>query len=246
VDLLTYFILTLVFSTLFAMGGVGSAIALVSVFPMAGMASEMARAVGLFINTTSTISASIMNMRRGEINLRFALPLVISILLSTPLGAFLSADVPENALKWILIVFLLLSAILLLRPSRVQKFTFVRLWVLYIIGGSVGLISGMLGVGGGSLIIPLLILLGFEPKQAAYTVSFVIPFSSLGGFLTYLHFVDMNWSLLAVVTIAAFFGGIIGNKMMHDMLSQQQVKILVACVLILLALKLIFMQLILL
>jgi len=53
VDLLTYFILTLVFSTLFAMGGVGSAIALVSVFPMAGMASEMARAVGLFINTTS-------------------------------------------------------------------------------------------------------------------------------------------------------------------------------------------------
>jgi len=162
------------------------------------------------------------------------------------LGAFLSADVPENALKWILIVFLLLSAILLLRPSRVQKFTFVRLWVLYIIGGSVGLISGMLGVGGGSLIIPLLILLGFEPKQAAYTVSFVIPFSSLGGFLTYLHFVDMNWSLLAVVTIAAFFGGIIGNKMMHDMLSQQQVKILVACVLILLALKLIFMQLILL
>ncbi len=244
-DLLTYFILTLVFSTLFAMGGVGSAIALVSVFPMVGMASEMARAVGLFINMTSTISASMMNMRRGEITLRFALPLVLSILLSTPLGAFLSADVPAYALKWILIGFLLLSAALLLRPSRLQRFTFARLWVLYIICGSVGFISGMLGVGGGSLIIPLLILFGFEPKQAAYTVSFVIPFSSLGGFLTYLHFVDMHWQLLAVVTIAAFVGGIIGNNMMHETLSQQQVKVLVACVLILLAFKLVFMQLLL-
>lgn len=61
---------------------------------------------------------------------------------------------------------------------------------------------------------PLLIPLDFEPEQAAYVVSFVIPFSSLGGFLTYLHVVDMNWSILAVVAIAAFVGGIIGNKVM--------------------------------
>ncbi|RMG35996.1 MAG: sulfite exporter TauE/SafE family protein, partial [Gammaproteobacteria bacterium] len=81
--LLTYFLLTLFFSTLFSMGGVGSAIALVTVFPMAGMPMNLAKATGLFINASSTIAASVMNLLRGVLDFRFAMPLVISILLST-------------------------------------------------------------------------------------------------------------------------------------------------------------------
>ena len=94
-DLLTYFLLTLFFSTLFSMGGVGSAIALVSIFPMAGMPLNLAKAVGLFINATSTISASVMNLFRGVLDLRFAMPLVISVLITTPLGAYASQFIAE-------------------------------------------------------------------------------------------------------------------------------------------------------
>ncbi len=241
-DLLIYFFLTLVFSTLFSMGGVGSAIALVSIFPMAGMPLNLAKTVGLFINSVSTISGSILNFLRRDLDLRFALPLVISILISTPVGAYLSQFIAEYWVKWVLIIFLLLSASLLLIQKKQAQVNYTRTWILYIIGASVGLVSGLLGVGGGSLIIPLLIFLGFEPKKAAYTVSFVIPFSSLGGFFTYLHFVQMNWLLLAVVTIAAFLGGIIGNRIMHYRLSQQQVKQLLAVILYLLAIKLTISQ----
>ena len=241
-DLLIYFFLTLVFSTLFSMGGVGSAIALVSIFPMAGMPLNLAKTVGLFINSVSTISGSILNFLRRDLDLRFALPLVVSILISTPVGAYLSQYIAEYWVKWVLIIFLLLSASLLLIQKKQAQVNYTRTWILYIIGASVGLVSGLLGVGGGSLIIPLLIFLGFEPKKAAYTVSFVIPFSSLGGFFTYLHFVQMNWLLLAVVTIAAFLGGIIGNRIMHYRLSQQQVKQLLAVILYLLAIKLTISQ----
>ena len=241
-DLVIYFFLTLVFSTLFSMGGVGSAIALVSIFPMAGMPLNLAKTVGLFINSVSTISGSILNFLRRDLDLRFALPLVISILISTPVGAYLSQYIAEYWVKWVLIIFLLLSASLLLIQKKKAQVNYTRTWILYIIGASVGLVSGLLGVGGGSLIIPLLIFLGFEPKKAAYTVSFVIPFSSLGGFFTYLHFVQMNWLLLAVVTIAAFLGGIIGNRIMHYRLSQQQVKQLLAVILYLLAIKLTISQ----
>ena len=237
-DLFLYFTLTLLFSTLFSMGGVGSAIALVTIFPMAGMPLNLAKAVGLFINTTSTLSASVMNLLRGVLDFRFAMPLVVSILISTPLGAYASRFVSESLVKWILILFLVTSAGMMLKRRKEAKVAYTRSWVMYVIGGSVGLVSGLLGVGGGSLIIPLLIMLGFEPKKAAYTVSFVIPFSSLGGFLTYLQFVDMDWLLLGVVTVAAFLGGIIGNRIMHFRLTQLQVKRLIAVVLLLLATKL--------
>lgn len=241
--LFTYFVLTLIFSTLFSMGGVGSAIALVTIFPIVGMPLNMAKATGLFINATSTISASVMNLFRGVLDFKFALPLVISILVSTPVGAYLSQFVAEYWVKWVLVVFLLISATLLMKPKKEQKFVYTKKWILYVIGGGVGIISGLLGVGGGALIIPLLILLGFEPKKAAYAVSFVIPFSSLGAFFTYLHFIDMDWTLLAVVTVAAFIGGILGNRIMHYRLTDMQVKKLIAVVLYILAAKLVYSQL---
>jgi hypothetical protein len=224
------------------MGGVGSAIALVTVFPMFGMPLNMAKATGLFINTTSTVSASVMNFKRGMVDFKFALPLVISVLISTPIGAYLSQFVSEYWVKWVLAAFLLISATLLMRSKKEQKYTYTKRWILYVIGGGVGIISGLLGVGGGALIIPLLILIGFQPKKAAYAVSFVIPFSSLGAFFTYLQFVDMDWILLAVVTVAAFIGGLLGNRIMHFKLSDNQVKKIISIVLFILAAKIIYGQ----
>ncbi len=110
-DLVSYFFLSLLFSTLFSMGGVGSAIALVTIFPMAGMPTMLAKTVSLFINASSTISASIMNLIRGVLDFKFAIPLVLSIIISTPLGAYLSQYIAEYWLTWLLIAFLLISAI---------------------------------------------------------------------------------------------------------------------------------------
>jgi len=62
---------------------------------------------------------------------------------------------------------------------------------------------------------PWLILLGFYAKKAAYAISFVIPFSTLGPFATYLSFVDMDWMLLGVVSVAAIIGGYLGDFIMH-------------------------------
>jgi len=233
----TYFGLTLVFSTIFAMGGVGSAIALVPLFNMFGMPLNLAKAIGLFINSSSTITASIMNFFRGVLDFRFALPLVISILVATPIGAWLSQYVPKTIVEWLLTIFVIIAAFLLIYTKREAKFNYTKTWILYVIGGSVGLLSGLIGVGGGSLILPLLILLGYDAKKAAYTVSFVIPFSTLAGFFTYLSFVHMDWILLGVVTVAAIIGGYLGDFIMHYKLTPAQVKKLIAVILILLAIK---------
>ncbi len=235
-----YFILTLVLSTLFAMGGVGSAIVLVPTFNMMGLPLNLAKAIGLFINTSSTITASIMNFFRGVLDIKFALPLIISIFIATPIGAWSSQYVPVEVVKWVLVAFLITASILLLYSKRETKVVYDKVWILFLIGFVVGLISGMIGVGGGTLIMPMLILLGFDAKKAAYAVSFIIPFSSLGGFVTYLSFVKMDWILLGVVTVAAIIGGYLGDRIMHYRLTPAQVKKLIAILLLLLAGKMIY------
>lgn len=236
-DYSLYFGLTLFLSTLFAMGGVGSAIALVPSLSMAGMAFDLARAIGLFVNTASTVAASITHFRRGVLDVRFALPLIISILIATPLGAWSSQYVSHALLEAILTVFLVVAAALLLFSRRPTLLQSEQAWPLLLIGGSVGLISGMLGVGGGTLLMPALILLGHDAKKAARAIGFVIPFSSAGAFLTYLSFTQMDWVLLGVVTVAAVLGGYLGATIMHRGMSEKQVKRLIALLLLLLAAK---------
>jgi len=236
---LLYGVVTLFFSTLFAMGGVGSAVALVSVFPMMGMGFTLAKTLALFVNTTSMISTSVMNFRRGVLDWKFAMPLVIALLISTPLGAWGSQYVDQRFLKLLLAAFLLVSATLLLfgkpkpRASESHKLT------MFLIGAVVGVISGMIGVGGGALIMPLLMMLGHDPKKAAYAVSFIIPFSTLGSFVTYLQFVQMDYLLLGVVAVAAVAGGYLGGRIMHFKMSQAQIKKLIAIFLYVMAVKIV-------
>nr|WP_231988926.1 sulfite exporter TauE/SafE family protein [Nitratiruptor tergarcus] len=113
---------------------------------------------------------------------------------------------------------------MLLFGKKDQKFHYEKVWVLIVLGAFVGIVSGLLGVGGGSLLMPLLILLGFDAKKVAIAMSFVIPFSTFSAFLTYLSFVQIDWLLLGIVTAAAILGGYIGNYVMHFHLNQKHIK----------------------
>jgi len=237
-----YFVLTFIFSTIFAMGGVGSAIALVPLFNMMGAPLNVAKSFGLFINSMSTITASIMNFFRGVLDIKSTLPLAISLLIGTPFGAWTSNYIPPIYVKIILAIFILVAVTLMLYKKREAKYKYTKMWVMVALGLSVGFLSGLIGVGGGSLILPVLILLGFDAKVSAYIVSFVIPFSTLSGFLTYISFTKIDWLLLADVSVAAIIGGYLGDRIMHYRLTPAQVKKLIAVILILLDIKIIYTQ----
>jgi uncharacterized membrane protein YfcA len=111
---------------------------------------------------------------------------------------------------------------------------------LYIVGAVVGYLAGLLGVGGGNILIPLLVLLGFEAKNVAKAVSFVVPFSALGSFFTYATYIEIDYNLLIILSISAIIGGYIGNYLMHFKLEQKQIKKIMAFILYMLALKLLY------
>jgi len=162
------------------------------------------------------------------------------MMLFAPLGAYASQFINEEIIKFLFMLMLLYSATMMMFGKKKPLVQVQSRAVLFLLGSVVGFVAGLLGVGGGNILIPLLIFLGFEPKKVAVTVSFVVPFSALGSFFTYASYVPMDWLLLAVVAVCAIVGGYIGNYLMHFKLDQKQIKKLMALILYILAFKLLY------
>lgn len=84
-------------------------------------------------------------------------------------------------------------------------------WMIGLEGLVVGLVTGMVGAGGGFLVVPALVLLGgLGMVEAVGTSLFVIAAKSFAGFAGYAAHVEIDWALTAIVTAAAAVGTIGG------------------------------------
>ena len=239
-ELLGFALLAFVLSVLFSMGGAGSGIALIPILHFFGIDFNLAKAVGLFAGFSTTVTSTLLNIRRKVLDIRVTLPLALTLLVFAPIGAQLSRFVDPTLVKWLFALFLLFSASMMMFFKKEAKTRYDRPWVLAALGTAVGLLAGLLGVGGGNMLLPLLILLGFEPKKVAVAVSFVVPYSAFTTFLSYASFVPMEWSLLAACAAGAVAGATVGNHLLHIRLTQQQVKRVIAFILYLLAFRMIW------
>ncbi len=230
--------LTFLLSILFSMGGAGAGVALIPILHFLGLDFNVAKAVGLFAGASTTITSSLMNIKRKVIEYRFVLPIASMMMLFAPLGAYASRFINEDIVKFTFMLMLFYSASMMMFGKKEALFHAHHPLVLYVVGVVVGFLAGLLGVGGGNMLIPLLILLGYEAKKVAVTVSFVVPFSALGSFFTYASYVPLEWRMLVVVALSAIAGGYIGNYLMHFKLQQRHIKKLMATILYMLALKL--------
>jgi len=230
-------------SFLFALGGIGSAIALIPVLHWYGIPLGTAKPTGLFVNTISMAGASYSNIRNKRLDFRLGIPLIISSSLLAPLGAWSTLFISRTVVLIILICFLIFSSMMMFffKGSKyADQYREDRpLFLPSLIGASAGFLSGLLGVGGGGLISPMMILLGFNPKKVAAITAFVVPFSSLIGFISYSIMGTANWSLLLPAALAAWIGGYAGTNFMHLKLKPITVKRFLACLLLLLAVKMI-------
>ncbi len=239
-ELSGYFLLTFVLATLFSMAGAGAGIALIPILHFLGIDFNLAKATGLFVGFSTTVTSSVMNWRRGVLRIRRVLPLALTLPIFAPLGAQLSRLVDPTLVKLLFALFLIFSASMMLFFKKQPKAHIDAAWVMGLLGAVVGTLAGLLGVGGGNLLLPMLILLGFPPKEVAVAVSFVVPFSALSSFLSYATFVTIDWALLGACVAGAVAGGVAGNHLLHTRLSPQQVRKVIAAILYLLAIRLLW------
>jgi uncharacterized membrane protein YfcA len=233
---------SLALSFFFALGGVGSAVALIPMLTWFGVPISLARPTGLFVNTVSMVGATYSNIKEKRVDFRLGIPIIISSTLLAPVGAYVGHLIPTNIVMLCFICFLLFSGLMMLLFKKSKYTSQYRedrpiLWPTFV-GVLAGFISGLLGVGGGGLISPLMILYGFNPKKVATITALSVPFSSFSAFITYAAMGSISWKILAFAGIAAWIGGYLGTKVMHLKLRPETVKRFLAIVLLLMAGKL--------
>jgi hypothetical protein len=90
-----------------------------------------------------------------------------------------------------------------------------RLFLILILGTVVGVASGLFGVGGGIILVPLLVLLfGFEQHIAQGTsLIALVPPVGLLAFLNYAHAGQVNWKVGLLIMPGVFLGGLLGSRL---------------------------------
>jgi len=221
----------------FALGGLGSAVALIPIMVFLGIPFSVARPAGLFTNLLSTLSATVHNLREGLIDFGLALPLLISSLIFAPIGALLSTVVPEKLIALLFSAFLIFAGLMSFLPkTSLFNLTGSRVFP-FAVGIFAGLLSGLLGIGGGGLIAPMLIVGGYNPKRVAPITAFVVLFSSLSAFLTYWKLGRVDWEVTLAVALPAAVAGYLGALVSHRFLTPSQIKKVLGAVFIILAVK---------
>jgi uncharacterized membrane protein YfcA len=101
-----------------------------------------------------------------------------------------------------------------------------------VIGACIGLLGGLLGIGGGVFVVPLLIYVLKTPtKIAAASSTFIVCFSSLTGFLGYASMGRIDWGFILPAAVASFLGGQAGARIMSSRLKGQTIRTIFSIIL---------------
>jgi len=165
-------IITLIFTTMLTVAGEGAAIILIPTFIALGIDRQVAKGTALLLNSFAMILASARYVRHKLIMFKVALPMLIVASIFSPLGAYVSSFMEPQLLLWLFVGFLLFASGILFfyQPGEKarQEAEGARskpLFYGFFTGAFAGFMAGLLGVGGGNFILPVLIYLGFNPKM---------------------------------------------------------------------------------
>ena len=221
-------LVTLAFTIVLTVAGLGAAFILVPVYLALGVSMHSAQATALLLNAIAMAFACARYIPAKLVDFRMAVPIVIVATILSPLGAYTSSFVPVTTLKWMFIGFLVFAGAMMLfyKPKTTHELAG-RGEVVGVglgVGGAAGFLGGMLGVGGGNFVVPALVWLGLDAKRAAGTTAFVVVFASFTGFLGQASVATIDLTLLAWTAAASIVGALIGSWLMHRKLQAAQVK----------------------
>jgi hypothetical protein len=243
-----YLIISLVIlasSFLFSMLGLGGALIYVPVLKWAGFpVKEVAIPLALLLNGLTTLIALIAYFKNKLVDVKGGLAMTISAFLFAPIGAIVSDKLPVNFLLILFSAAVLVAAGRMLfmsnRPEPKDIMSFKKRAVIgAIIGGFAGFMAGLLGVGGGFIMAPLLMWMGYETKKAAATSAFAVTFSSFSGFLGHVAQGHFEVTLTIILSAVVIIGALLGSNFLVAKAKTSRVKQIFAVVLFAIAIKII-------
>ena len=199
------------------LGSGGSIITLPVLVYIAGVPAKEAVGMSMAIVGATSLFGALVQFRRGNVAVKAAL-----IFSATGMaGAFVGATGTHLVSKRILLLsfagLMLVVGSLMLRGNRgMNGMSSCSIPRCLAVGFGVGLLTRFLGVGGGILIVPALVLsAGLDTKLASGTSLAVIALNSTTGLLGQLRYTNMDWGLLAQFLFCALVGILAGIALAH-------------------------------
>jgi uncharacterized membrane protein YfcA len=237
-------VLVFIFSGLLAMAGLGAAFLFVPLFYYLGVPLAEATPTALLLNVVSLLFATINYWRGKLINWRVGLPVLVAAVILSPVGALLTQYVDKTVLLAMFAAFLVFAGAMMLfykAKKREQALSRpVEIGAGVGIGTVAGFLGGLLGIGGGNFILPVLNWMGLDTKVAAGTTALVVVFSSLSGFLGHATMSGLDPWFVGTMAVMAAAGSIVGSQLMKTKLSSTQLKKVIGVLLFVIAAKMIF------
>lgn len=226
-----YFCAIIIGLVLGLIGGGGSILSVPVFVYIFKLDAITATALSLFVVGVTSSVGSVNFIKRKIVDFRvaflFGLPSILGILFSRRLvlpnlppyiihrwGITLTKDM------FILLLFailMLISSIKMIKKTdgkRLRTSEKANYTLLISQGVLVGIVTGLVGAGGGFLIVPALVmLLGISMKEAVATSLFIISVNSLVGFASSLDKIDVNWNFLLIFTSLSVLGILFGVQL---------------------------------
>ena len=227
-----YVLAALVGMSLGLMGGGGSILTVPIFVYVLGYEAKLAIAMSLpVIGVTSLVGAA-SHWRSGNVNIRTAVMFALIAMVGSYGGAQLARLLDGAVQLALLAAIMLLAAAMMYRSAQrtrpaahaVGTVQPMRIALLVPVALTVGVITGVVGIGGGFLVVPALVLLARAPmKQAVGTSLLVIALNSAAAFAVYLGVVQVPWAFVCAFTGVAVVG-ILGGSYLVRFVSQRMLK----------------------
>lgn len=235
---LAFFVIAFLYATV-GHGGASGYLALMALF---NFNVVVIKPTALILNLLVSCIAFVSFYKAKHFKSTLLWPLVIT---SIPF-AYIGSIVPVSAgvYKKILAIVLLIAVIRMLFLNKVNSSNHAPKWYwLSLAGAIIGIISGMVGMGGGILLSPLLLLMGWSNQQQTAALSAIFIFlNSAAGMLGQLKqgfsLDQSTYTLIVFVLVGGWLGAYFGSKKLQS----NQLKFILATVLIVAATKLLFVK----
>ncbi|MBG6181930.1 sulfite exporter TauE/SafE family protein [Arthrobacter sp. CAN_A1] len=203
------------------LGGGGSILTVPILVYVAGFEAKEAIAASLFVVGVTSAVSVLSHARGGRVRWRTGLIFGAAGMAGAFVGGLLGGQIPGQILLIAFAVMMVATSIAMLRGRRktadggaAPVKHELPLGRVLLDGGVVGLVTGLVGAGGGFLVVPALALLGGLPMSVAVGTSLVvIAMKSFAGLAGYLTTVQLDWGITLGVTAAAIVGSLIGSKL---------------------------------
>jgi uncharacterized membrane protein YfcA len=198
------------------LGGGGSILTTPILIYALGVETKPAIATSLVVVGVTSLAAVVQHARAGNVEWKTGLVFGAAGMAGAYLGGYAAAWVPEAVLLGLFGLMMLATAFAMFRGRKEAgpqaAHAHHPVWKIVAEGVVVGVVTGLVGAGGGFLVVPALALLGGLPmKKAVGTSLLVIAMKSFAGYAGHAAHVEIDLQLAAIVSGAAVVGSFLGS-----------------------------------